>query len=48
MARHIISERIDRVEGLKDFNLERYTFQRARSTETRLVFSRKFVPVQQG
>ena len=45
MARYIVSERIDRAEGLRDFALERYAFQPARSSETRFVFTRKFVPV---
>ena len=43
MARFIISERIDRVDGLKDFALERYRFQPDASTQDRLVFGRKFV-----
>ncbi|MEM7408298.1 MAG: peroxide stress protein YaaA [Pseudomonadota bacterium] len=45
MARHIVTERIDRAEGLKDFNRERYAYQPERSTPTRWVFARKFVPV---
>ena len=44
MARYIITERIDRAEGLKDFDMERYKFQKSRSTPNRWVFSRKFVP----
>ena len=47
MARYIVTERIDRVEGLKDFDRDRYRFQAARSTQHRWVFARKFVPVQQ-
>ncbi len=46
MARYIITERVDSVTGLKDFKVDRYAFQRARSTGNRLIFSRKFVPVQ--
>ena len=47
MARYIVTERIDRVEGLKDFDSERYAFRPSRSTASRWVFSRKFVPVKQ-
>ena len=46
MARYIVTERIDRAEGLKDFNVERYAFQTSRSTDARWVFTRKFVPVE--
>ena len=46
MARFMITERIDRVDGLKDFQLDRYAFQPARSTDNRWVFSRKFIPVE--
>ncbi|WP_052545846.1 peroxide stress protein YaaA [Enhygromyxa salina] len=45
MARYIITERLDRAEGLKDFALDRYRFDAARSTDTRWIFSRKFIPV---
>jgi cytoplasmic iron level regulating protein YaaA (DUF328/UPF0246 family) len=45
MARFIIEQRIDRVDGLRDFDLERYRFRRDLSTDTRWVFGRKFVPV---
>lgn len=45
MARFIITERIDRAEGLKDFALDRYRFDQPRSTATRWVFKRKFIPV---
>jgi len=43
MARYIITERIDRVEGLKEFKAERYCFQASRSGHARWVFSRRFV-----
>ena len=46
MARYMITERIDRVEGLKDFRVDRYAFQPARSTDRRWIFSRKFVPAE--
>lgn len=46
MARYIVTEGIDRAEGLKSFNSERYTFQPSRSTESRWIFSRKFIPVE--
>jgi cytoplasmic iron level regulating protein YaaA (DUF328/UPF0246 family) len=45
MARFIIAERLDRPAGLKDFALERYRYRAARSTDTRLVFAREFIPV---
>lgn len=44
MARFMIEERVDRVEGLKDFAVDRYAFQPKASSEDRLVFGRKFVP----
>lgn len=48
MARYIIESRVDRAEGLKDFKSSRYAFRPDRSTEEKLVFSRKFVPVNQA
>lgn len=45
MARFIIENRIDRVDGLKEFNVEGYAFQPKRSTDDTLTFSRKFVPI---
>jgi cytoplasmic iron level regulating protein YaaA (DUF328/UPF0246 family) len=45
MARFIISKRIDRATGLKEFNAARYVFQPKRSTDTRFTFTRKFIPV---
>ena len=45
MARFIISERLDRVEGLKDFKPDRYRYAAKASTASRLVFRRKFIPV---
>ena len=45
MARHIIKQRLDRTDGLKDFDVDRYRFQAKRSTAERLIFSRKFIPV---
>lgn len=47
MARYIITERLDRADGLKEFKLDRYRFQPKRSSEQRFVFSRRFVPVGQ-
>lgn len=44
MARYMITERVDRVEGLRDFRADRYRFAAKASTETRLVFRRKFIP----
>ncbi len=45
MARYIITERIDRAEGLKDFAVDRYRLDEARSTADRWIFKRKFIPV---
>ena len=47
MARYIVTQRIDNVSGLKDFNVDRYSFQRSRSDASRWVFARKFIPVEQ-
>jgi len=44
MARHLIEERVDDPEGLKDFAVERYRFVPEQSTGDRLVFGRPFVP----
>lgn len=44
MARYIVEQRVDRVDGLRDFAEERYRYQPNASTEDRLVFGRKFVP----
>jgi len=41
MARWIMQNRVDRAEGLKDFNLDGYKLDKKASTETELVFSRK-------
>jgi cytoplasmic iron level regulating protein YaaA (DUF328/UPF0246 family) len=40
MARYAIDGRIDRADGLKDFNLEGYAYQKDRSTETEWIFLR--------
>ena len=40
MTRWIIQERVDRIEGLSDFNLEGYKFDAAASSQTDLVFTR--------
>lgn len=44
MARWIMQERVDRADGLKDFNLDGYKFSAADSTDNLLVFSRKQPP----
>ncbi len=44
MARWIMQERVDRADGLKDFNLDGYAFEPSESTETQLVFSRTQPP----
>jgi cytoplasmic iron level regulating protein YaaA (DUF328/UPF0246 family) len=41
MARYAIDGRIDRVEGLKDFDREGYAYRPDLSTETDWVFLRK-------
>jgi len=46
MARWIMEHRIDRAEGLKDFNAEGYKFDAKASTASELVFSRKQPPVK--
>ena len=43
MARWIITQRVDRAEGLKDFAVDRYRLDKRRSTPERLVFKREFV-----
>ena len=45
MARFIITQRVDRASGLKDFQHDRYRYIAKASSETRLVFRRKFIPV---
>ena len=40
MTRWIMQERVDRVAGLKDFNLEGYSYDIEASTEALMVFSR--------
>ncbi|NQW14151.1 MAG: peroxide stress protein YaaA [Rhodobacter sp.] len=44
MARFVIQNRIDRPEGLKDFNTGGYQFRPAASDDSRLVFVRDEVP----
>ena len=46
MARWIMENRIDRAEGLKDFNAEGYAFDAKASTESEMVFSRKQPPLK--
>jgi cytoplasmic iron level regulating protein YaaA (DUF328/UPF0246 family) len=41
MARYMIQNRVDSVEGLKDFALDGYTFQSKLSDERNLTFTRK-------
>lgn len=47
MARHIIEERLNEPEALKDFAVDRYKFDSAASTEHKWVFTRKFIPVSE-
>jgi len=40
MARWIMQNRVDRADGLKDFNLDGYSLDKSESSETELVFTR--------
>ena len=40
MARWIMQERVDRADGLKDFALDGYSYDKALSSDTELVFTR--------
>jgi hypothetical protein len=44
MARYIIQNKIESPEELKLFSEDRYQFQVNQSNDTKLVFSRKFIP----
>jgi len=44
MARFLIEQRVDRVEGLKDFDVDGYAYVPDRSTDDQLVFGRVFTP----
>jgi len=44
MARWIMKNRIDKADGLKDFNLDGYSFDKHASSETELVFTRPQPP----
>jgi len=44
MARWIMNNRVDRAEGLKDFNADGYKLDKAASTDSELVFTRKQPP----
>ena len=46
MLRFMVEQRLDRPEGLRDFNWDRYRFQAAQSDSERLVFQRIFVPAK--
>ena len=43
MARYMISNRVDSVEGLKDFDVDGYKFQPKLSDATNLTFVRKTI-----
>ena len=47
MARYMITKRVDKVVGLKDFAVDRYKFVPKASTDNRYVFRRKFIPISQ-
>lgn len=44
MARWIMQNRVDKAEGLKDFNLENYAFDKSLSSDNELVFTRPQPP----
>jgi len=44
MARWIMQNRVDRADGLKDFNLDGYKLDKKASSQTEFVFSRKQPP----
>ena len=44
MARWIMENRVDRADGLEDFNADGYSFDAAASTDDELVFSRPQPP----
>jgi len=48
MARWIVQQRVDNIDGLKDFNLEGYKLDKKMSSETEFVFSRKQPPPKNG
>ena len=48
MARWIMENRVDKADGLKDFNLEKYKFDSQLSSEGELVFTRKQPPPKNG
>ena len=45
MARYIIQNKIESPDDLKLFSEDRYEFQVNQSDDTKLVFTRKFIPV---
>jgi uncharacterized protein len=47
MARWIMENRVDRAEGLKDFNADGYSLDAGASTDSELVFSRPQPPLKQ-
>lgn len=44
MARYLVTQRVDRPDGLEGFDTDGYAFQAERSTADRFVFGRRFVP----
>lgn len=45
MARYIIDHKVKKMEDIKDFDYERYSFHTKLSTENKLVFTRKYQPI---
>ncbi len=46
MARYIVERRIDEAEALKQFDLERYSFQPGAGPDGTWIFSRDFIPAR--
>ncbi|MGB0843973.1 MAG: peroxide stress protein YaaA [Alphaproteobacteria bacterium] len=47
MARFMAEQKVDKPEGLKDFQIDRYSFDNSLSADGKWVFSRDFIPVAQ-
>jgi cytoplasmic iron level regulating protein YaaA (DUF328/UPF0246 family) len=45
MARYIIDHNVKKMEDIKDFDYERYSFHAKSSSENKMVFTRKYQPI---
>ena len=45
MARYIIDHKVKKIEDIRDFDYERYSFHEKSSSENKLVFTRKYQPI---